>query len=149
MAETHLRALLTWFEDAAYGPGRALVLAELGFVAEERGEADSAYLRHHDGLTAARELGDPRAVALALEGLAGAHALGGDPERAAVLLGAAAAARESAGAPLPAAERRDVDRVSAAARTALGESAYTAAYGRGTALEGAAEAAEYAVGRTG
>ena len=38
--------------------------------------------------------GDPRAVALALEGTAGALALGGDAERAASLLGTAAAARD-------------------------------------------------------
>ncbi|MFE0421209.1 BTAD domain-containing putative transcriptional regulator [Streptomyces sp. NPDC058953] len=145
-AETHLRALLTWFDDAAYGPGRALVLAELGFVAEERGDAGTAYTCHRDGLAVARELGDPRALALALEGLAGAHTLAGDPERAAVLLGAAASARDSVGAPLPAAERRDVERVSAAARAALGGSAYDGAYGRGAALEPDA-AADYAAVR--
>ncbi|QDY77286.1 AfsR/SARP family transcriptional regulator [Streptomyces qinzhouensis] len=130
-AQAHLHELLTWFRETGYGPGRALVLAELGFVAEERGDAAGAYERHAEGLAVARELGDPRAVALALEGLAGAHALAGEPARAAALLGAAAAARESAGAPLPAAERRDVDRVSAAARAALGDAGYTAAYGRG------------------
>ncbi|MFF3552716.1 BTAD domain-containing putative transcriptional regulator [Streptomyces tsukubensis] len=130
-AQAHLHELLAWFRETGYGPGRALVLAELGFVAEERGDAAAAYERHAEGLETARDLGDPRAVALALEGLAGAHALAGEPERAAALLGAAAAARESAGAPLPAGERRDVERVSAAARAALGDGRYAAAYAGG------------------
>ncbi|MGV9313803.1 AfsR/SARP family transcriptional regulator [Streptomyces sp. NPDC003691] len=141
-AEAHLRELLEWFGRTGYGPGRALVLAELGFTAEERGDAETARARHTEGLEVARALGDPRAVALALEGLAGAYALAGEPGRAAELLGAAAAARESAGAPLPAAERRDVDRVSSAARAALGDAGFGTAYGRGAAagIPGAADA---------
>jgi hypothetical protein len=44
----------------------------------------------------------------------------GDAERAALLLGAASGMRESAGGPLPPAERVDVDRIEAAARRVLG-----------------------------
>jgi hypothetical protein len=72
-------------------------------------------------------------VALALEGLAGAVALGGAPEDAARLLGAAAAAREGVGRPLPRAERGDVDRITAAACRALGEAGFAAELARGTA----------------
>ncbi len=64
-------------------------------------------------------------MALAQEGLAGAHTLAGDPVRAARLLGAAHRARAAAGAPLPEAERGDVDRVEAAVRAALGDEVYT------------------------
>jgi hypothetical protein len=53
----------------------------------------------------ARRVGDPQAVALAMEGLAGALALVGEHMRAARLLGAATAARVSVGAPLPDAAR--------------------------------------------
>ncbi|MGW6395817.1 hypothetical protein ACWFR1_36160 [Streptomyces sp. NPDC055103] len=84
-------------------------------------------------------------VALALEGLASAHAPAGRARGAALLPGAAAALRSSTGAPLPPAERADVDRTEAAARTALGEAAVATAFGHGGGLthdEAVCEAAE-------
>jgi hypothetical protein len=86
---------------------------------------------HREGLDAARATGDPRAVALALEGVAGAYALEGDHVQAARLLGTATALRTSTGAPLPPAERADVDRITSAARYALGQHRFTAEFGRG------------------
>ncbi|MFJ3997476.1 AfsR/SARP family transcriptional regulator [Streptomyces parvus] len=124
-AEKLLRKTLAWHRAVSFGPGPALLLAELGFLAEQRGDAEAALSLHHEGLAVARGSGDPRAVALAQEGLAGAHALAGDPVRAARLLGAAHRARAAAGAPLPEAERGDVDRVEAAVRAALGDEVYT------------------------
>ncbi|MFI1103906.1 hypothetical protein [Streptomyces melanogenes] len=115
--------------------GAALILAELGFVAEQRGDALQAHTLHLEGLTAARRTGDPRAVALALEGLAGAQSLAGRPHDTARLLGTAAAVRESVGAPLPQAERGDVDRATARARAALGEDDFTTAFQQGRDLE--------------
>ncbi|WP_461070742.1 hypothetical protein, partial [Streptomyces pseudoechinosporeus] len=56
------------------------------------------------------------------------------------LLGAAAAARASVGAPLPAGERGDVDRVTAAVRAVLGEADFTAAFERGAASDPVKEA---------
>ncbi|MER7224926.1 hypothetical protein ABT370_17150, partial [Streptomyces rubradiris] len=53
---------------------------------------------------------------------------------AALLLGAADAARRSVGAPLPPAERTDVDRVERAARAALGDAAFTRSFADGTRL---------------
>ncbi|QCX74883.1 Putative HTH-type transcriptional regulator [Streptomyces sp. YIM 121038] len=133
-AERHMRALLAWFRKADYGPGVTLALAELGFAAELRGDAAAARALHADGFAAALPLGDPRALALALEGLAGAEAAAGAPGTAATLLGAASAARASVGAPLPAAERGDVDRVEAAARARLGTQSYTTAFKQGQRL---------------
>ncbi|MFD6465166.1 ATP-binding protein [Streptomyces goshikiensis] len=130
-AEEHMRAVLAWFRDSGYAPGTTLALAELGFTAELRGDADAARALHAEGLAAARALGDVRAVALALEGLAGAAAAGGEPGRAAGLLGAARTARASAGAPLPPAERHDVDRIWSVCRSALGPAAADAALARG------------------
>jgi predicted ATPase/DNA-binding SARP family transcriptional activator len=123
-AEALLRHWLDWNRQIAPDTGTALILAELGFVAELRGDADAALALHREGHAAAKATGDPRAVALALEGLAGAHALAGEHRRAARLLGTAAAARRSVGAPLPPAERGDVDRIASALRRALGEDGF-------------------------
>ncbi|MFH9733794.1 AfsR/SARP family transcriptional regulator [Streptomyces sp. NPDC017260] len=161
-AEALLTPWLEWNRRLGVDSGAALVLAQLGYVAEQRGDARRAEALHRDGLTAALRTRDPRAVALAMEGLAGArsatprpgadaarfdsHGYQPDPaasrpdpaaspyEQAASLLGTAAALRDSAGAPLPRAERIDVDRAAGRARAVLGEAAFTAAHARGRAL---------------
>ncbi|MFC8145741.1 BTAD domain-containing putative transcriptional regulator [Streptomyces paradoxus] len=139
-AEEWLRPWLAWNRRRGDGPGLALVLAELGFIAEQRGDADRALACHRDGLTAAATTKDPRSVALALEGLAGAYSLSGAPERATRLLGTAAATRERAGAPHPPAERGDVERIAARLRAALDETAYTREFAAGTRRDHEAEA---------
>jgi hypothetical protein len=109
--------------------GEHLLLVELGFAAELRGDAARAADCQLRGLEVAHSIGEPRAVALSFEGLAGAAALSGDANRAesaTLLLGAADAARRSVGAPLPPAERGDVDRITAATRAVLGEAAHLA-----------------------
>ncbi|MGP4026387.1 BTAD domain-containing putative transcriptional regulator [Actinomadura sp. 3N407] len=108
-AEEHLRAAEDAHRADGYRSGLAYVLAELGFVAELRGDAALARARHEESLVLARDADDPRAVALASEGLAGAASLEGDAGEAARLLGEASAIR-----PLPPAERFDVDRIAAA-----------------------------------
>ncbi|MFD1536212.1 BTAD domain-containing putative transcriptional regulator [Nonomuraea guangzhouensis] len=118
-ADGLLRRWLRWVREVAGEPGAALILAELGFVAEQRGDAAAALEWQREGLAMARRVGDPRAIALAMEGLAGAQALGGQHEEAARLLDTAGALRASVGAPLPGAERGDVDRIAAAVRVAL------------------------------
>ena len=137
-AESHLRASLAWNRRLAedYGVpyyGVTLLLAELGFIAEQRGNAEQARTLHLEGLAAAREIGDPRAVALAHEGLAGAAAIAGHHEHAAHLLGTATGIRASTGAPLPHAERGDVDRIASRARTTLGHETFAAAFDQGRA----------------
>ncbi|QXJ20988.1 winged helix-turn-helix domain-containing protein [Actinomadura graeca] len=112
-AETRLRGWLDWCRGIDGAPGLAFLLAELGFIAELRGDAAGALALHAEGLAAARATGNPRAVALALEGTAGAQALAGRIEDAARSLDAASGRRASAGAPLPPAERGDVDRITA------------------------------------
>lgn len=134
-AEEHLRGLLDWNRRTAYQPGVAFALTELGFVAELRGDAAAAERWHAEGLAVSEESGDPRAIALSLEGAAGVSALTGAHERAASLLGTAAAARESVRAPLPPEERGDVDRISAVVRGALGHAGFAAAFERGRVME--------------
>ncbi|MET9213003.1 MULTISPECIES: AfsR/SARP family transcriptional regulator [unclassified Nocardia] len=142
-ARTHLGAWLDWHLRAGSQFGAALILAELGFTAELAGDAAEAEQLHRRGLDAALRTGDPRAHALALEGLAGARALAGDAEQAAQLLGAADALRRATGAPLPEAERGDVDRIAARVRAELGADGLAAAVAHGrtadpaTLVEGA------------
>jgi predicted ATPase/DNA-binding SARP family transcriptional activator len=136
LAETQLRDSLAWNRrlEADFGVpfyGVTLLLAELGFIAELRGDLPRARSLHQEGLTAARKIDDPRAIALALEGLAGAQTAADETAR---LLGMATTLRESIGAPLPPAERGDTDRISARARSILGENAYAVHYTEGTDL---------------
>ncbi|MEU3888517.1 BTAD domain-containing putative transcriptional regulator [Streptomyces sp. NPDC029041] len=131
-AEEGLRPWLAWNRRRGDGPGLALVLAELGFIAEQRGDADRALACHRDGLAAAATTKDPRSIALALEGLAGAYSLSGATRRATRLLGTAAAARERAGAPHPPAERGDVERIAARLRATMDEETYTSEFTAGT-----------------
>jgi predicted ATPase/DNA-binding SARP family transcriptional activator len=133
-AEAHLRSPLDWLSRVRGVAGTAFIMAELGFVAEQRGDAEAALALHLQGFEAADSTGDPRAVALALEGLAGAQALAGHPENAARLLGTAALTRASVGAPLPAAERGDVDRISAAVRKELGDDVFPREFAEGRTL---------------
>ncbi|SDL80267.1 BTAD domain-containing putative transcriptional regulator [Nonomuraea jiangxiensis] len=131
LAEQHLRRTLAWHREVDFSPGPALLLTELGFLAEQRGDASAALALHRQGLAVAGDGGDPRAVALAQEGLAGAYALAGQPVRAARLLGAAARGRSACGAPLPEAERGDVDRITARVLAALGEQKFAAEFSAG------------------
>ncbi|SDM63269.1 BTAD domain-containing putative transcriptional regulator [Allokutzneria albata] len=131
IAEAHIHNMLEWQRDADHPPGDAVLFSELGFIAEARGEAAKALELHRKSLAAAEKVGDPRAVALAVEGLAGAHAIDGDHEHAAELLGTAAAMRANAGAPLPEGERSDVDRITDLVRRSIGEQALATAFARG------------------
>ncbi|WHT18759.1 BTAD domain-containing putative transcriptional regulator [Crossiella sp. CA-258035] len=111
-----LGAALAWHRGLAQPYyGTPLLLAELGFIAECRGQAQTARALHREGLALAEDIGEPRAIALALEGLAG---VAEDPAEGARLLGEATALRASA--PLPPAERQDVDRIERRLRAALG-----------------------------
>lgn len=135
-ARTHMERVLELHRQMGYEPGAPpLILAELGFTAELRGDAPTALRLQREGLAAARATGDPRAVALALEGLAGALSLAGRWSRAARLLGAADAARRSVGIPLPEGERGDVDRIGARLAKVLDERVHAAEFTAGTRLD--------------
>ncbi len=73
-------------------------------------------------------------ILVCLEGLARVAVAQGRMKRAARLCGAAAALRVDRGWPLPPAKRVEHDRTVAAARAALGEDAFTAAWAEGHAL---------------
>ncbi|WP_433265704.1 BTAD domain-containing putative transcriptional regulator [Actinosynnema sp. CS-041913] len=130
-AERLLLRIQQWHRRVGFEAGAALILAERGFVAELRGDVDKALKLQEEGLHLARQTGDPRAIALGQEGLAGARALAGEHEEAARLLGRATAHRLSVGVPLPESQRCDVDRITAVARGALGDELFDAAFQQG------------------
>jgi hypothetical protein len=70
-------------------------------------------------------------LAMALEGLAGLSVARRQPQRAAVLLGAAESIRTRSGTQLPPQERAEVDRATAAAVGAFGHEAFAAAIEQG------------------
>jgi predicted ATPase/DNA-binding SARP family transcriptional activator len=129
--ERYQRALELIRAGLAIPQLEATVASGLGFLAELEGDAEGALALHRRALEVVRRSGDRPVMALAVEGLAGVAALTGQPERAAVLLGAAAALRP---APLAPGERDDVDRIAAAARAALGDERFEAARRRGAAM---------------
>jgi hypothetical protein len=109
-------------------------LSNLGLASLLQGEHADALARFAEGMLLAAELGYTEAVAYALEGMAAALAGLGEPERSAVLLGAAAAAAESIGMGLEALEQRIHDETEEAVRLALGEPAFDAALAAGRRL---------------
>jgi hypothetical protein len=113
-------------------------------VAYAQGDYSAARALHQESLVMLRELGDPKAIANSLEGLAALVAALGSYVRAARIWGAAERLREEIGSPQPPNERPPYDRRVAAARVALGDDAtFDRAWqeGRGLTLEQAIELA--------
>jgi non-specific serine/threonine protein kinase len=114
--------------------GIVRTLASLGSVACEAGEYTRARRLYEESLELGRRVGLKHTILPCLEGLARVAAAQGRMERVAWLCGAAAALREDTGWPLSPARRVEHDRTVAAARAALGEDAFTAAWAKGHAL---------------
>jgi hypothetical protein len=112
----------------------AITLVNLGWVALKRGEVARAEALGCEALAILRELSASRHCAYALELLAGTAGAAGQGERAARLLGAAGAVRDTLGAPDPLNNQVDIEQAVAAERGAMGEQAWQAAYRDGRAL---------------
>jgi predicted ATPase/DNA-binding SARP family transcriptional activator len=128
----HTEALAA-YEAADAVQGAALSLGWMAWCAIDQVDtgphvAEECSLLAERGLVAAETSQDPRAVAFALEALAGAREASGDPREAARLLGRAHALRQTVHAPLPTAERLDVDGVETRARARLGDDLFEAAF---------------------
>jgi hypothetical protein len=89
---------------------------------------------YEESLELGRRMGLKHTILLCLEGLARVALAQGTMERAARLCGTTAALREGMGWPLPPAKRDEHERTVAAAREALGEEAFAAAWVRGHTL---------------
>ena len=86
-----------------------------------------------ESLSLAQEIGDKVTIAYGLEGMASVACGRGQPERAARLCGAAAALRDTSAATRAPSERASYESTIAAARTALGDDAFTAIWTAGRA----------------
>jgi tetratricopeptide (TPR) repeat protein len=109
-------------------------LLGLGSVAMQRADYPTARARLAQALEILQEIGERNGVAASLELFGQLARLQGQAGRAARLFGAAEGLREAMGVLLPPAERAEHDRSVAAARTALGEPAFAAAWAAGQAM---------------
>ncbi len=119
-------------EEHAWGVVRTL--ASLGSVECEAGEYSRASGLYEESLNLGRRLGMNLTILRCLEGLARVAVARGRMERAAWLCGAVAALREDKGWQLPPGKRAERERTVAAARGALGEGAFEAAWAKGHAM---------------
>jgi hypothetical protein len=133
-ARTLLEESLALSRGKEHAFGIARTLASLGSVACQAGEYAQALRLHEESLELGRRMGQNLTTLGCLEGLAQLAVAQGSMERAAWLCGAAAALREDMGWPLPPAKRAENDRTVTAARGAIGEEAFEAAWVRGHAL---------------
>ena len=133
-ARTLLEESLALSRGKEHAFGIARTLASLGSVACQAGEYAQALRLHEESLELGRRMGQNLTTLRCLEGLAQLAVAQGSMERAAWLCGAAAALREDMGWPLPPAKRAENDRTVTAARGAIGEEAFEAAWVRGHAL---------------
>ncbi|MGH9104906.1 MAG: BTAD domain-containing putative transcriptional regulator [Acidimicrobiales bacterium] len=119
-------------EEIGFKEGQAWCLNQQGALAVRRHDPGARELL----LASAelhRELGDQWRLASVLEALARA-VLESDPRRTAMLLGAAGAARERIGTPLPPCERPEHTEALETARAALGDAAWERAWTEGASV---------------
>jgi hypothetical protein len=109
-------------------------LAQLGCAEARLGRLEAAEAHLREGATLALAAPQPPTAALLLVGFAWVAAGRGDPERAARLLGAAAATRERFGVPAVGAERAEADLVGQAVAAALAPETLATARAAGRAL---------------
>jgi DNA-binding CsgD family transcriptional regulator/tetratricopeptide (TPR) repeat protein len=114
------------------GISRAMTF--LGEIAAARGDCAAGRARYEEALAVVGELGDRWWTTLCLNGLAGVALGEGQAEGAARLLGAAEAVREAIGASLPVYFSAKLERNAAAARRALGEARFGAAFTQGRTM---------------
>jgi predicted ATPase/DNA-binding SARP family transcriptional activator len=134
VAEPHLRNLLEAAESDDGNGHRLylnLVLMELGFAEETRGNAAKSLALHNKALDIAVDFNESRAIAGALIGIAGATALAGDHRLAARVLGAAAEIRKTSDIPPSPDERAEINRITETISAAIGADAFAAEHALG------------------
>jgi len=109
-------------------------LTILAKVAETEHDKLMARTLYQESLDVAREVGDKVLIALGLEGLARMVVTQGEPVWATRLWGAAAALRDTIGAPMPPIERAGYEAATAAVRMHLGEQIFANVWTEGRAM---------------
>jgi predicted ATPase len=114
--------------------GVARTLSNLGHVAADQHDFPRAIALYRESLELQAEVGDIRGTAWSLERIPALPAAWQWPEQAAQLFGAADAARDAAGLPLPPAGRDWYDRAVDELQSRLGAERFQAAWAAGRAL---------------
>jgi predicted ATPase/class 3 adenylate cyclase len=112
----------------------AMALANLGLVSREQGDYPLSRSFYEECVGIRRALGDKQGIAYTLEGFAGLAVAQGQGKRAARLLGAVESLREAIRTPVAPANQADHARKISAARSALGEQEFAAAWAEGRAM---------------
>jgi predicted ATPase len=123
------------FQEFEEDTGLVVALINVGWSALGLGDVVLAVDYFNQGLVVAGRLGATSRIANGAEGLGSALVARAEWERGTELLGAASALRESIGTPLvDASDKAFHERAVAAARTALGEEGFAAAWATGEAM---------------
>jgi tetratricopeptide (TPR) repeat protein len=132
-ANSYHREALARFEASGSIEGAVFSLACLGLIATTDGDPATAIELLTTSLVRAVDSSDRRGVAMAVEGLADAHAMRDQALLAARILGAADALREEIGGAPPISQRGCVDRAESVARSQLDAVVYDKEHARGHA----------------
>ncbi|MEO5902286.1 MAG: tetratricopeptide repeat protein [Ilumatobacteraceae bacterium] len=130
-ANSYHREALARFEATGSVEGAVRSLACLGLVATTNGDPAGAVELLTESLVRAEASADRRGVAMAVEGLADAHAVLGEALVAARVLGAADALRDEIGGAPPLSQRGGVERAEGLARAKLEGVVYEAEHALG------------------
>jgi predicted ATPase/DNA-binding winged helix-turn-helix (wHTH) protein/predicted negative regulator of RcsB-dependent stress response len=133
-AGDHYKRALTAFREAGDRWGCARSLADLGYVYCGQGKYEAAGGAYREALEVFAELGHKRGIARALEGSACLAAARGQAERALKLAGAAEHLRRLISAPLPQAEKSELQEKLAMAWKLLGEPEGKSAWAEGGSM---------------
>jgi tetratricopeptide (TPR) repeat protein len=115
-------------------PGIVVALVNLGLLAFQVQDYAAADACLAECLRLCLALGDKQITAYGLEGFAALAKVQEQPDKATRLYGASDALRTAIGAPLPPAERAEVERALTALCASLGEAAFDSAWSAGRAL---------------
>ncbi len=145
LARSLLQDCLTIYRRRMDKAGIAMVAGNLAVMVFRQGDYAAARSLVMESLELFRELGEMRGMASDLQLLGILAAIGGQPERAARILGAVEAIRETIGVPFARTEQvlYDYERYMAATRGALGEETFSRTWVEGRTM-GLEQAVEYA-----
>jgi predicted ATPase/class 3 adenylate cyclase len=133
-AEANYQEALTLLRELEEKPGTAFALHQLGKVALSRNDYSRAALLFLESLALRRQLGEKSAIIESVEGLARVASVQGAAALAVRVFAATETHRQGIGMPLPASYAKEHEQFVATARAALDETAFRAAWSRGTEM---------------